>query len=47
MRQLNSKLLFDAEIGALGDALADGGVGRAVIANGDHGEGDDRRQLPT
>ncbi len=41
MRDLNSKLLFDAEIGALGEALADHGVGRAVIANGDHGEGDD------
>ena len=41
MRDLNSKLLFDAEIGALGEALADRGVGRAVIANGDHGEGDD------
>jgi hypothetical protein len=41
MRDLNSKLLFDAEVGALGDALADGDVSRAVIANGDHGEGDD------
>jgi len=41
MRELNSTLLFDAEIGALGEALADRGVGRAVIANGDHGEGGD------
>ena len=41
MRDQNSKLLFDAEIGALGDALDDHGVRRAVIANGDHGEGDD------
>lgn len=41
MRDINSKLLFDAEVGALGDALADHGVDRAVIANGDHGEGDE------
>ena len=41
MRQLNDTLLFDSEVGALGDALADHGVDRAVIANGDHGEGDD------
>jgi hypothetical protein len=41
MRQLNSTLLFDAEVGALGDALAEHGVDRAVIANGDHGEGGD------
>jgi hypothetical protein len=41
MRQLNSTLLFDAEVGALGDALAEHGVDRAVIANGDHGEGSD------
>ncbi len=38
MRQLNSKLLFGAEVGALGDALASGGIGTAAIANGDHGE---------
>ncbi len=41
MRSLNSKLLFDSEVGALGDALAEADVARAVIANGDHGEGDD------
>lgn len=41
MRSVNSKLLFGSEVGALGDALADGDVARAVIANGDHGEGDD------
>ncbi len=41
MRSVNSKLLFDSEVGALGDALADGDVARSVIANGDHGEGDD------
>lgn len=41
MRQLNDTLLFDSEVGALGDALAEHGVERAVIANGDHGEGDD------
>lgn len=39
MRKLNSSLLFDAEVGALGDALEDAGVRRAVIANGDHGRG--------
>jgi hypothetical protein len=39
MRELNGKLLFDTEVGALGDALTDHGVERAVIANGDHGEG--------
>lgn len=39
MQGLNSTLLFDAEVGALGDALAGGGVRRAVIANGDHGKG--------
>lgn len=41
MRGVNSQLLFDAEIGALGEALGEAGVDRAVIANGDHGEGDD------
>lgn len=41
MRDVNSKLLFDAEVGALGDALDEGDIDRAVIANGDHGEGDD------
>ncbi len=41
MRDVNSKLLFDSEIGALGDALSESEVDRAVIANGDHGEGDD------
>jgi hypothetical protein len=41
MRQLNSTLLFDAEVGALGDALSEHGIDRAVIANGDHGEGRD------
>lgn len=39
MRRLNSTLLFDTEVGALGDALERGGVRRAVIANGDHGKG--------
>lgn len=39
MVKLNSTLLFDSEVGALGDALADAGVRRAVIANGDHGKG--------
>lgn len=41
MLELNASLLFDAEVGALGDALEEGDVRRAVIANGDHGEGDD------
>ncbi|MCO5319225.1 MAG: hypothetical protein M9942_12395 [Microthrixaceae bacterium] len=40
MRQLNSGLRFDSEVGALGDALGGAGVRRAVIANGDHGAGD-------
>lgn len=31
----NASLLFDAKIGALGDALANAGFGRAVIANAD------------
>lgn len=33
--QRNDELLFDAEIGALGDALAGAGVDRAVIGNAD------------
>ncbi len=33
--QRNDRLLFDAEIGALGNALADASVGRAVIGNAD------------
>ena len=41
MLDLNDSLLFGAEIGALGSALANAGVGRAIIANGDHGEGSD------
>ncbi|MEZ5238128.1 MAG: hypothetical protein R2716_04030 [Microthrixaceae bacterium] len=41
IRQLNDSLLFDAEVGALGDALAGAGVRRAVIANGDHGVGEE------
>ncbi|MCZ7628436.1 MAG: hypothetical protein M5U19_04995 [Microthrixaceae bacterium] len=39
MRTLNSRLLFDAEVGALGAALEAAGVRRAVIANGDHRRG--------
>ena len=34
---LNDSLLYGAEVGALGTALSDAGVGRAIIANGDHG----------
>jgi hypothetical protein len=34
----NKKLLFDAKVGALGDALARAGVGRAVVANADEGD---------
>ncbi|MHB1139716.1 MAG: hypothetical protein ACYC2O_12230, partial [Microthrixaceae bacterium] len=41
MLQTNDRLLFGAEVGALGTALSDAGVGRAIIANGDHGEGSD------
>jgi hypothetical protein len=41
MRKINNRLLFGSEVGALGDALKDAGIRRAVIANGDHGEGDD------
>ncbi len=37
----NKKELYDAEIGALGDALARGGWTRAVIANGDGQEASD------
>lgn len=43
----NERLLYDAQPGALGDALARARVGRAVIANADYGEavvGDDRYQ---
>lgn len=39
MLDLNDNLLYGAKVGALGTALADAGVGRAIIANGDHGEG--------
>lgn len=42
MRAVNAKLLFGAEVGALGEALREAGVDRAVIANGDHGEGSDQ-----
>lgn len=41
MVTVNDRLLYDAEIGALGDALKDAGIHRAVIANGDHGPGID------
>jgi len=41
MLKLNDSLLFGAEVGALGTALADAGVGRSIIANGDHGTGAD------
>ena len=41
MRQLNDSLLFDSEVGALGDALVEGGMRPVVIANGDHGLGED------
>ncbi|CAN5459575.1 hypothetical protein BH10ACT3_BH10ACT3_01380 [soil metagenome] len=41
MLAMNDSLLFGAEIGALGTALGDAGVDRAIIANGDHGEGSD------
>jgi hypothetical protein len=37
----NERLLFGAEVGALADALAEAGVDRAVVANGDHPEGED------
>lgn len=39
MRSVNERLLFDSEIGALGNALHQAGVHRAVIANGDQGPG--------
>lgn len=39
MKSLNDRLLFDSEIGALGNALKGAGVSRAVIANGDQGPG--------
>jgi hypothetical protein len=38
----NAEELYDAEIGALGDALADAGFDRAVIANGDGRDFTDR-----
>jgi hypothetical protein len=41
MTKVNDRLLYGAEVGALGDALEDDGIRRAVIANGDHGEGSD------
>ena len=41
MLEVNERLLFGAEVGALGTALSEAGVGRAIIANGDHGEGSD------
>lgn len=41
MKNLNSRLLYGSEVGALGDALSEAGVRRAVIANGDHGTGID------
>jgi hypothetical protein len=41
MTEVNDRLLYGAEVGALGDALDDAGVSRAVVANGDHGEGSD------
>jgi len=41
----NDARLYDAEIGALADALADAGVDRAVIANGD-GEQPDTSEQP-
>lgn len=37
---VNERLLYGAEVGALGGALADAGIDRAVIANGDHPEGE-------
>ncbi|MCB1256714.1 MAG: hypothetical protein KDB26_06395 [Microthrixaceae bacterium] len=39
MLSVNGRLLFDSEIGALGNALNEAGVSRAVIANGDQGPG--------
>jgi hypothetical protein len=36
----NARLHYDSEVGALADALAEAGVGRAVIANGDGEEPD-------
>lgn len=39
MTTVNDRLLYDAEIGALGDSLEEAGIHRAVIANGDHGPG--------
>jgi len=37
--RVNNSLLFGAEVGALGTALKQAGVKRAVIANGDHADG--------
>jgi len=39
MVSVNERLLYRAEIGALGTALSGAGVSRAVVANGDHGTG--------
>lgn len=51
MLQANDALHFGSEIGALGTALSDAGIDRAVIANGDHPEGSDvvayRREAAT
>lgn len=41
MRQVNSSLLFGAEVGALGDSLRASGHRTAVVANADHGAGED------
>ena len=41
MRRLNDRMLFGAEVGALGEALAAGGVDRAVVANADRGQDSD------
>ncbi len=38
----NAEALYDAEVGALGDALADAGFDRAVVANGDGRDFTDR-----
>ncbi len=39
MNRANDRLLFDAEVGSLGEALSDAGHARAVIANADHERG--------
>ena len=41
MKRLNDRMLFGAEVGALGEALAAGGVDRAVVANADRGQDSD------